>query len=441
MRPLGLSLYRAGTKLISPAVPYLLTRRVRAGKEDTKRLNERVAQNLKQRATGSLVWLHGASVGETLMLSRIVDSLATARPDARFVVTSQTLASAEVLVRRLPSDIARQQMAPVDAPGIVRRFLDHWKPDLAIFAESEIWPNMLVETSQRKIPMALVNARMTRGSIENWLRLRETAEDLFSRFNYISAADDLTAFGIEEITGKPVTRPGSLKLDAPAPSVDQAELQRLREQIGDRPVWLAASTHAGEEHLAFAAHAVLKTSFPNALLIVAPRHSNRAEEIAKLAQHGPAFAQRSRNEAIKPQTTIYLADTMGEMGIFFSLAGVALMGGALKPNIGGHNPIEPARLGAYVLSGPHAYNFKEAYDAIVQHQAGQILKDDHPRTLAAAIESALKAKRDRAALAEKNAAWLPKPDAALEETVADLLRLAPLSPSASLSPVAAHAPA
>ena len=230
-----------------------------------------------------------------------------------------------------------------------------------------------------------------------------------------------------------------MKLDAPAPSVDEAELKRLREQIGDRPVWLAASTHAGEEHLAFAAHAVLKTSFPNALLIVAPRHANRAEEIAKLAQQGPAFAQRSRNEAIKPQTSIYLADTMGEMGIFFSLAGVALMGGALKPNIGGHNPIEPARLGAYVLSGPDAYNFKEAYEAIVQHQAGQILKDDHPRTLAAAVETALKAKRDRTMLAEKNAAWLPKPDAALEATVADLLRLAPLS--ASLSPAASHASA
>jgi 3-deoxy-D-manno-octulosonic-acid transferase len=441
MRPLGLSLYRVGTKLISPAVPYLLTRRVRAGKEDTKRLNERVAQNLKQRAAGPLVWLHGASVGETLMLSRIVHALAAARPEARFVVTSQTLASADVLARRLPSDVARQQMAPIDAPAIVRRFLDHWKPDLAIFAESEIWPNMLVETSQRKIPLALVNARMTRGSIENWLRLRETADDLLSRFNYIGAADDLTALGIEEITGNPVSRPGSLKLDAPAPSVDEAELRRLREQIGDRPVWLAASTHAGEEHLAFAAHAVLKTSFPNALLIVAPRHSNRAEEIAKLAQQGPAFAQRSRNEAIKPQTSIYLADTMGEMGIFFSLAGVALMGGALKPNVGGHNPIEPARLGAYVLSGPHAYNFKEAYDAVIQHQAGQILKDDHPRTLAAAVETALKAKRDRTALAEKNAAWLPKPDAALEATVADLLKLAPLSASASLSPAASYASA
>lgn len=441
MRPLGLSLYRVATKLVSPAVPYLLTQRVRAGKEDTKRLNERVAQNLKPRPTNPLVWLHGASVGETMMLSRIVHVLAAARPEARFIVTSQTLASAEVLSRRLPSDIARQQMAPIDAPNIVRRFLDHWKPDLAIFAESEIWPNMLVETSQRKIPLALVNARMTRGSIENWLRLRETAQDLLGRFDYIGAADDLTALGIEQITGEAPARPGSLKLDAPAPSVDAAELRRLREQIGDRPVWLAASTHAGEEHLAFAAQAVLKTSYPNALLIVAPRHSNRAEEIAKLASQGPAFAQRSRNQAITPQTSIYLADTMGEMGIFFSLAGVALMGGALKPNIGGHNPIEPARLGAYVLSGPHAYNFKEAYEAVIQHQAGQMLKDDHPRTLAMAVESALKAKRDRTQLAERNAAWLPKPDAALNATVEDLLRLAPLSSSASLSPAPSYASA
>ena len=438
MRPLGLSLYRVATKVVSPVVPYLLTRRVRSGKEDTKRLNERVAQNLKPRPANPLVWLHGASVGETMMLSRIVHVLAAARPQARFIVTSQTLASAEVLARRLPSDIARQQMAPIDAPAIVRRFLDHWKPDLGVFAESEIWPNMLVEASQRKMPLALVNARMTRGSIENWLRLRETAQDLFGRFDYIGAADDLTALGIEQITGVPVKRPGSLKLDAPAPTVDEAELKRLREQIGDRPVWLAASTHAGEEHLAFAAHSVLKTSYPNALLIVAPRHSNRAEEIAKLAPQGPAFAHRSRNDAIKPQTSIYLADTMGEMGILFSLASVALMGGALKPNIGGHNPIEPARLGAYVLSGPHAYNFKEAYAAIVQNQAGQILKDEHPRTLASAVENALKAKRDRSLLAERNAAWLPRPDAALAATIEDLLQLAPLS-SVSLSPNAPHA--
>lgn len=331
-------------------------------------------------------------------------------------------------------------MAPIDAPGIVRRFLDHWKPDIGIFAESEIWPNILVEASERKIPLALVNARMTRGSIENWLRVRETAQDLLGRFDYIGAADDLTALGIEQIIGRVVSRPGSLKLDAPAPSVDERELARLREMIGDRPVWLAASTHAGEEHLAFAAHAVLRTSFPNALLIVAPRHSNRAEEIAKLGPQGPAFAQRSRNEAIKPQTSVYLADTMGEMGMLFSLANVVLMGGALKPNIGGHNPIEPARLGSYVLSGPEMYNFKEAYAAIVQHQAGQILKDDHPRTLASAVETALKARRDRAALAAKNAAWLPQPDAALNATVADLLRLAPLS-SASLSPADSHAPA
>jgi len=438
--PLGLGLYRAATSAVSPAVPYLLTRRVRAGKEDTKRLNERVAQNLKPRPNKPLVWLHGASVGETLMLSRIVHAIAAARPEARFVVTSQTLASAEVLSRRLPSDIARQQMAPIDTPDIARRFLDHWKPDLGIFAESEIWPNLLVEASQRDVPLALVNARMTRGSIENWLRLRETAQDLLKRFSYIGAADDLTALGLEQILGAPVHRPGSLKLDAPAPSVDLAELQRLRAQIGDRPVWLAASTHTGEESLAFAAHAVLKTSYPNALLIVAPRHANRAEEISKLTSQGGASAQRSRNQPIGPQTSIYLADTMGEMGIFFSLASVVLMGGALKPNIGGHNPIEPARLGAYVLSGPHAYNFKEAYAEIVAHQAGQILKDDHPRTLAAAVEAALKAKRDRAALAEKNAAWLPKPDAALNATVEDLLRLAPLS-STPLSPAPAYASA
>jgi 3-deoxy-D-manno-octulosonic-acid transferase len=425
--PVTLGVYRGLTAAAGPILPLILSARVRAGKEDPRRVGERLAQELPPRAPNPLVWLHGASVGETMMLARLVDVLAAARPDVRCVVTAQTLAAANVLQRRLPPS-ARHQMAPLDTPSIAYRFLEHWKPSLAVFAEGEIWPNLLVEAHRRKIPLALINARMTRRSLEGWLRFAASSRALFERFAYIGAADQLTAAGLETILGGPVDQPGSLKLDAPAPAVDRPEVDKLANQIGDRPIWLAASTHPGEEALALAAHATLRLTEPEALLILVPRHPARADEIAKLAPQGAPFARRTKGEPIAAWTQVYLADTLGELGAFFALSAVSVMGGGFVPGIGGHNPIEPARLGSYVLSGPHVENFREAYAAIEAHNAGQILREEGPRMLADSVRAVWNSRRDREALAASAAAWLPAPDAALTATLAQLLPLLPVSP-------------
>ncbi len=358
--PLPLRAYLLATARAERPVRALLARRAAAGKEDRARLDERLGRPSRERPEGPLIWLHAASVGESLSLIPLLHRLLPARPEVTALVTTGTVTSARLLADRLP-DRALHQFAPVDTGAAVDGFLDHWKPDLAVWTESELWPRLILATAGRNIPMLLLNARMTARSVERWRLARKTAAAILSRFDMALAQDRATADALIEL-GLPEARvrmTGTLKQAAAAPGCDPDTLLELQRAIGPRPVWLAASTHDGEEALAAEAHRRVLQARPDTLLIVAPRHPTRAGDAATALQ-GLATARRTAGDAIGPDTQVYLADTLGEMGLWYRLAQAAFVGGSFG-DVGGHNPFEPVSLGAAVIHGPDAANFADIY--------------------------------------------------------------------------------
>ncbi len=364
---LRLKLYRTATRAMKPIAPVLLRIRERQGKEDPRRRNERYGIASRARPEGKLAWIHAASVGETNAVLPLMHALAQAAPGLGFVLTTGTVTSAALAAARLPS-FAIHQVAPLDTPEYAERFLDHWRPDLAVFTESEIWPNLILETSRRKIPLALVNARMSPRSFRRWQRNAGVARPLFSAFDVILAQNERLVRAFKSLGGRNVLLTGNLKIDSPAPPVDEGELARLTAAVGNRPRLTVASTHEGEEEIVAAAHATLKDRFPDFLTIIAPRHPERGDALAAaLRARGLAVAQRSSGAMPAPDTDIYLADTIGELGLFYTLSPVAFIGGSLVEH-GGQNPIEAVALGAAVLTGPHHANFRDTYRALLRHK-------------------------------------------------------------------------
>lgn len=372
---LFLKAYGAAGAAFAPFAPAYLRRRAARGKEDAARLGERMGRTGIARPDGTLIWLHGASVGETRVNLTLAAALAAARPDASLLITTHTLTGAETARRELPAR-AIHQFAPLDTPGAALRFLDHWRPDLAVFAESELWPNLIAAASARGVPLALVNARMSARSMMRWARRApKSAAWLLSRFAWIGAADRLTAQGLTALAGREAPRIGNLKLDAPPPGVDAAALADLRALTGARPVWCAASTHAGEEETVLEAHRTLCIAAPETLLILVPRHPDRGDDVEALVRDaGFSAARRSRGEAPGPDTEVYLADTLGEMGLFLRAALVTLLGGSLVRNIGGHNPAEPVGAGSALLTGPYTHNFADVF-AELEAAGGAVVVD------------------------------------------------------------------
>jgi 3-deoxy-D-manno-octulosonic-acid transferase len=364
--------YRIATTVLEPAVIGLLYWRQRKGREDRTRLGERQGHPSRARPEGHLVWVHGASIGETLSLLPVVERL-TQRGVA-VLVTSGTRTSASLIARRLPPG-AVHQFVPVDVPRYVRRFLDHWQPDLALVAESEIWPNMVIALDQRRIPLVLVNGRMSDRSFRRWQRLPHIIGSLLERFALCLAQTPGDAERLARLGAPRVLVSGNLKFDSAPPPADPRVVAHLSGLVAGRPVWLAASTHPGEESAVVAVHRALAQHHPHLLTIVAPRHPHRGEEVAAIAARAGLRAGR-RSQGMHPDraTDVYVADTVGEMGLFYRLANIVLMGGTLAP-VGGHNPIEPAKLGAAILHGPHVHNAMEIYAAVDEARGALMVKD------------------------------------------------------------------
>lgn len=370
--PPGLTLYRFALRAAAPLVPVVLGRRTKAGKEDAARSGERRGEASRPRPQGQLVWIHGASVGESLVALTLAQRLTAAHRDLGVLITSGTRTSAGLIAERAGARVMHQYV-PVDRLDYVRRFLDHWQPDLAVFAESELWPNLVLETARANTPMALVNARMNAASLKSWARWPDSARWLLACFDWIGPADRRTADGLSALLGRDLALAGNLKLEAAPALPDSGELQAVRHAIGSRPVWVAASTHAGEEDILLAAHATLLREQPDALMILAPRHPERGDEIAALLDGaGLAYARRSARETPDANMPVWLADTLGEMGLWFAAAPVAFIAGSLKDGIGGHNPVEATRSGAAVLSGPYFASFEDVYAAYREHGAVRI---------------------------------------------------------------------
>ena len=341
--------YAAAMTLLRPAVPSYLKRRVARGKEDPARLPERYGYASQPRPAGKLLWLHGASVGETASALPLVERLLAANPDLHILITSGTKASAEMLAKRLPARTLHQYI-PLDAPAYARRFLDHWQPDAALWLESELWPNLLHAMQQRQIPALRLNARLTARSADGWMKVAGWMRYLqasFARSLCISPSDAkrLTLFA----EPSQVVHAGNLKFTVPAAPVDSGTLAELKTHIGTRPVWLFANTHPGEDEIARAAHEKLARSFPHLLTVIVPRHPARADDIEMML--GGAVPRRSRQEWPRADQPYYLADSMGEMALFYRAIPVVCVGGSFTPK-GGHNPLEAAQSGCATLIGP-----------------------------------------------------------------------------------------
>lgn len=363
--PIGFRAYRAATALLAPTVPFLLKRRASRGKEDPARINERLGLDLMPRPDGEVIWVHGASVGECNAALPLIEALLQQKRDRHVLLTSGTVSSAQQMQERLPPR-AIHQFIPVDAPAATARFLDHWRPQAGLFVDSDIWPNLILGAKSRGMKLALINARMSERSLGGWSWAPKTAAALLSAFDLCLAQDEEIAGRFRQLGARGVRAIGSLKADAPPLPADAAALQSLKDSIADRPVLLAAQTHPGEDETILPVHDMLRQTIANLLTIIVPRHVTRGPEIAMLCGERPAV-RRAQGELPKNGTAIYIADTMGELGLFYRVAHFAFIGGSLVRH-GGQNPLEPARLNCAVLAGPHTFNFTGAYDAIFRAQ-------------------------------------------------------------------------
>lgn len=405
--------YSAATRVLAPALPLWLKKRAEEGKEDPARLSERQGIASQPRPQGELVWMHAASVGESQMLMPVLKRIVSERPDLRFVITTGTVTSAEVITPQLPKS-AVHQYAPADHPKAVRSFLDHWQPRLAIFAESELWPNMIMEAKSRGVPMALINARMSAESIERWSkRGKNSGKALLEGFNLILAADKQTADGLSWLTGREIEGAGNLKDAAPSLPVNEPEFKAMKTAIGRRSVWAAASTHAGEEELIANAVVEIKKSRPKSLLLLAPRHPERVDEVeAILTQAGLTSQRRSERKMPLSETNVFLIDGMGHMGLVYLLANVSFVGGSLVKGLKGHNPLEPARLGSAVITGIHISSFADTYMGLLAFDgAKRVLKPDD---LAPAVLALMKDTKVRHKQADKALKYAKSRDAVLD---------------------------
>jgi 3-deoxy-D-manno-octulosonic-acid transferase len=416
---LPLALYAAATGLLEPLAPALLRSRARAGKEDPARLNERLGRPTAARPEGPLIWLHGVSVGESLSLLPLIDALRAHRPDATLLVTSGTVTSAALLAQRLPQGVIHQ-FAPVDSPGVAARFLDHWRPSVALFVESELWPNLILEAKARDVRLALLSARMTDDSARGWTRAPASAAAVLAAFDLILPQDGATAARLAGL-GARIGPQLNLKLAGPPPPVDRGLVKALRPAIGVRKVVLAASTHPGEEPLIAQA---VRAAAPDALLVVAPRHPDRGPQVAAdLKALGFEVARRAAEEPLAARTTAYIADTLGELGALFAVADVVVMGGGFAQGVGGHNPLEPARLGRAIVTGPHTFNARDVYAAMFDEAAA--LEAEDAAALARHIRGLLRYPMIARRTGEAALAYANRQGAALDAAMALLEPLLP----------------
>lgn len=417
----ALQAYAGAARLLGPVASVWLDRRAFAGKEDRTRLSERRGIASLPRPGGALVWLHAASVGESLVALSLAQALTVARNDLSILITSGTVTSAQLIAQRAP-DRVMHQFAPVDHPDWAARFIAHWRPDAGVFLESELWPNLITAAGRAHVPLALANARMNEASVRSWGRFSGAFRALASSFEWIGAADARTAEGLERLTGRAPSLVANLKLEAAQPDPDPDALARVRGALGARPVFTAASTHAGEEAILARAHARILQSRPDALMILAPRHPSRADEAGEaLRAQGLGFVRRSDGGAPQASTPVWLADTLGEMGLWYAVSPAAVIGGSFIDAIGGHNPVEATRAGSTVITGPYAASFADVYAAYRAHDA--VLTAATADEIADAVLAIWDGRGPDAQAATRAIASLP--GGALSRTSAAILNLLP----------------
>ena len=422
--PTAFRLYATVTGLIAPLAPMLLSNRARKGKEDAARIDERFGKAKVARPQGALAWLHAASVGESLSLLPLIDALGAARPGLGLLVTSGTTTSAALMAQRLPPG-AIHQYAPIDTPAATAAFLDHWCPDLGVFVEGELWPNLLFGAKARGVRLAWLSAKLSIRSYQNWRRLPGAARRLFGVFDLILARGEAEAAFLTSL-GANIAGLADLKFGADPLPVDEAVLQTRRAELAGRPVILAASTHPGEDEpiaKAFAAARTAACEGAQPLLVLAPRHPDRGAAIAELmAALGLRAARQGAGEPIS-DAEVFVADQLGELGLWFRLARLAIMGGSFERGIGGHNPLEPARLGVPFVFGPYVDNWSGVYERLLDADATEWVSIDDSLTIA--IKAALTGDPKLASMADKAKAFARAGDLAARAVPDQVMALLP----------------
>jgi len=413
-------LYWGVTHLLNPLAPFWLARRLTRGKEQQGRTDEKLGVAGLPRPEGRLVWLHATSIGEATSCLGLIANLLKSRDDINIVVTTTTITAAEVLAPRLPKR-SFHQYAPLDIPGAVRRFLDHWRPDLAVFAESEIWPNTIAQLHKRQVPIALINGRISKRSYSRWRKVPGLIRALLARFDHISTQSHKDEQRLASLGPYNTVCYGNMKADVSPAPVSQKLLLELKQQIGSRRMWLAASTHKGEEEIILECHKILKADFPDLLTIIVPRHRERSDDISALiGTQNMAVTTRSSGNSISKDTDIYLADTLGEMPLFYELSAISFIGGSLD-KVGGHNPIEAIDGSSAVLHGPFVDNFNDMYRLLNRH--GGAIRIGNSAELAKEVELLLNSQETVVELTAKGKAQAARLKGATEKTVSALLAL------------------
>lgn len=367
-------LYTSATWLLTPFAPSILKRRLGQGKEDPVRLPERMGVAQIARPDGHLVWLHAASVGEAVSLLTLVDRFKQSRPDLHLLITTGTVTSAQLMAKRLPDGVIHQ-FIPLDSPTYIARFLDHWKPDVGLIVESELWPNLILMAAKCGVKMGLINARFSQGSYEGWGKASGFLKSILTSFELILAQDGDSQARLEARGAQNVHSVGNLKFDAPVPTASQNDIEVLQKAVAGRPLWLAASTHAGEEEVISQTHVLLKKSYSDLLTLLVPRHPERGVEVGDMLDaQGLRVATRTVSYLPPKVCDIMMIDTLGELGLFYALCPIVFVGGSLVP-IGGHNFLEAARLNCALLTGPHTENFKEVVETLEAAKAVDIVSD------------------------------------------------------------------
>ncbi len=425
-----LTAYKTLTACAGPAFNAMLALRTKRGKESAERLNERKGQSSHQRPEGFLYWVHAASVGEAQSALFMIDKLLNETPKASVLITTGTLSSAQFLSSKLPQRCLHQ-FYPLDHPAWVRRFLNHWKPDIALWLESELWPNMLLEIKKRQIPALLINARMSDRSFQKWSFFKKSAATLLSAFNAVLCQTDSYKAIYEELGANKTVTTGNIKYSAAPLPYDEVKLKALKEKTKNRQLWLYASSHKSEEAIACKIHNALKDTMPNLLTIIVPRHPARKDQILEQCKPlGMTFTCRSDNEALPDdKTDIYMADTFGELGLFYRLCPVAVIGRSLSDDGGGgHNPIEAAQLECAILYGPNVQFQQEIYDEMNTHNAALMVQNEEDLRLT--LKALLSDEGTLNALTKRGKAFTDSKQNIIDRTIEKIIKVVKTLPAA-----------
>ncbi|MBY0500769.1 MAG: 3-deoxy-D-manno-octulosonic acid transferase [Alphaproteobacteria bacterium] len=359
----------------APFVLSYLRWRTLRGLEDKDRIRERIGVSKEIRPAKPLLWVHAVSVGESVAAFTVIEAILKKYPEIHVLLTTTTLSSAKVVKKRLFKNMTHQ-FCPVDTPQAVHRFLDYWQPDLAVWIESELWPNLLHETQMRGIPTVLLNARMSSKSFSNWKKLKGIISPLLERLSLCAVQTEKQASIFQTLGAKTISVMGNVKGMMTPLVADEVKYHALKEEIGGRSVWLAASTHPGEEEIILKTHKILRKDIPNLLTIIVPRHIERASTLQSLvSKEGLTSALRTDVTSLKG-VEIYIGNTLGEMGLFYALSSLVLMGATFVPK-GGHNPIEAAQMGAFVIHGPHIFNNPQLYEILATLGLSKQVQDEN----------------------------------------------------------------